>query len=276
MGYNAFVVCNCYKEGKTTAPPYKEFLYEDEEGLGLELKSIHDQDKTEYYQRHQEFDAWKQKACPHENLELANERLANSSGMTSFKAILHDFGGEKRFPILIKYLPTSNDGNLPSECAEMALKELCDLQQEPSTEKKIVLRLSTGELRWTTNLKYSTIFLTTGFKREQFGLDKDGFFILAKRGFLWFKATKLVFRSKHFKQIPLENNKVQFIDTNSQKTFTCTPYLYSETKDSPRQDFEFYVRIENALIADEYQYIIEPLIKLTTASMASGNPIIWC
>lgn len=37
MSYSAYVICNCYQNGKTTDPPHKEFLRFDEEGLYLDI-----------------------------------------------------------------------------------------------------------------------------------------------------------------------------------------------------------------------------------------------
>ncbi|MBL7829786.1 MAG: hypothetical protein JNK41_02065 [Saprospiraceae bacterium] len=275
MGYDAFVTCNCFKEGKTKEPPYKGFMKIDVEGIYLDLDLTYNQDKDEYLKRHQEFDDWKRTACPHQDMRFASEHLANTSGMEAFKTMLQDFGGEKRFPTLTKYLPVSNGGTLPAAYAEKVLKELKDIEQEKTGEKKVILRLNTGEIIWSTNENHSFIFIWTGNNRENYGIDKDGFFIIQNREFLWRRSSTLVFRSKNFKQVVLGKNKFQFIDNPTKKQYKGTTNIHPDGKEQAIQDFDFIVDMEVAPLATEYKYIIEPLKRLINASLETGNPIIW-
>jgi hypothetical protein len=275
MGYDAFVTCNCFKEGKTKEPPYKDRMKIDVEGIYLDLNITYQQDKDEYLKRHQEFDDWKRTACPHEDMEFASEHLANMSGMAAFKTMLDEFGGEKRFPILTKYLPVANGGTLPADYAEKALRELKDLEQEKTSEKKVILRLKAGEIKQSTNENHSNIFVWTAYNTENYGIDKDGFFIIENGKFLWTRTSKLVFRSKDFKQVALGKDKFQFIDNLTNNQYTGTAKIHPDGKEQPSQDFDFIVDIEETTLATGYKYIIEPLKRLTYASLETGNPIIW-
>lgn len=276
MGYDAFVICNCFKEGKTAEPPYKDFMKVDHEGMYLDLETLYEQDKDEYFKRHQEFDEWKRSACPHEDMELVSERLANTSGMAAFKTILHEFGGEMRFPILTKYLPVANGGTLPTDYAEQALRELQDLEQEKPSEEKVVLKVkATGERKQSTNENHSNIFVWTAYNKQNYGIDKDGFFIIENRKFLWTKKSKLVFRSTEFKQVAISKDKYRFIDNLTNKQFIGTTKIHPDGQEEPKDDFEFVVEKEIVPLATEYNYIIEPLKKLAIASIETRNPIIW-
>lgn len=275
MGYDAFVTCNCFKDGKTKEPPYKDFMKIDVEGIYLDLDLTYEKDKDEYLKRHQEFDNWKRTACPHEDMKFASEHLANMSGMAAFKTMLHEFGGEKRFPILTKYLPVANGGTLPAEYAEKVLNELKDIEQEKTSEKKVIRRQNTGDKIWSTNEFHSDIFVWTAYNRENYGIDRDGFFIIKNRNFLWMKASKLVFRSKDFKQVVLGNDKFKFIDNLTNNQYMGTAKIHPFGKEQPSQDFDFIVDMEVTTLATEYRYIIEPLKRVTNASLETENPVIW-
>lgn len=275
MGYDAFVICNCFKEGKTKEPPYKDFMKFDVEGIYLDLDLNYEQDEHLYLKKHQEFDDWKRTACPHKDMRFASEHLANISGMADFDNMLQEFGGEKRFPTLVKYLPVSNGGILPADFAEKVLNELKDIEQEKNSEKKIILRLNNGERKWSTNENHSEIFVWTGYNREQYGIDKDGFFIIKNREFLWMRSSKLVFRSKDFKQVVLGKDKFQFIDNLTKNKYTGRAKIHPYGKEQPIQDFDFIVDREVTTLAAEYKYIIDPLKRRANASLETGNPIIW-
>ena len=275
MGYSAFVVCNCFQEGKTPEPPYKMFLKTDGEELYLDLDITYSEDEDEYLKRHQEFDQWKATACIHKDMRYAKEHLTNIDGMGAFRIVLHESGGEKRFTTLSNYLAAENVGSLPSYYAGQALIELKDLEGENNTERIVRLRLKSGEIKQTTNEKYGHIFIWTGYNKKNYGIDGDGFFIIENRKFLWNSNSKAVFRSKNFKQIVLGNKKFKFVDNDTNFQYIAKEKIHPYGEEQPNQDFEFFVSKETALIADEYKYIIEPLKRLAIASIETGNPIIW-
>ena len=137
MGYSAYVPCNCYKEGKVNSrPPYEAFIIEGENGLELNLEWEGNQTK------HSEFWRWRQgTVCEHNNMEYCEEGLANSSGMSGFRSICHKLG-EDNFPILNKYLPRANGGNLPARYASQLLEELNKLSGLDTEE--IIIELNEG------------------------------------------------------------------------------------------------------------------------------------
>lgn len=127
MGYDAFVKCNCYKEGKIAKnPSYEHYVRENEEGLWLDLKWETNKEKF------QEFESWvRNNPCKHADMRLCSEHLANISGMTQFTSKIRDLGGSK-YPTLSNHLPKSNDGFLAVKYAGTMLDELLAFDKETS------------------------------------------------------------------------------------------------------------------------------------------------
>ena len=276
MGYSASVMCNCYKEGKTSEPPYKDFMKIDEEGMYLDLEALYKQDKAEYNKRHDAFDEWKRTACPHEDMELVYERLANISGMMAFKTVIREFGGKIRFPVLTQYLPVGNVGILPADFAGKALLELQDLEQKENGEDKVILKIKgTGEKKQATNVNHPTLFIWTAYNKLNYGLDDDGFFIIENEIHSEEERSTLVFRSKDFKQIFKSKDAYCFKDNQTNLQFIGTAKLYPAGKEEPTEDVDFQVVKKKIPLAIEYSYIIEPLKKLLAASLETGNHVMW-
>lgn len=271
MGYDAFVKCNCYKDGNISSrPPFEEFVREDEEGIWLDL------DWETNKEKHEAFDSWKcNNPCGHDEMEISSERLANISGMSAFRTIIAELGIE-RYPILSEHLPTSNGGHLPIEYVDAMKLELENMKLEPSSEKLIVLmELTTNQRIQSTNSKYELPFVFTGFNKLNYKILKKGFKIIRNRKFLGKEFSSEVFISKRFTQKKVADKKYLFTDSSTNKTFTSEINLYSD-KDYNDDFFEFELKETNASIEDEYAYIIEPLLKLIKASLKTGNPIVWC
>ena len=276
MSYSAYVICNCYKDGKTSEPPHKEFLRFDNDGLYLDIPDeLWEKDEDKVYQMEAEFDTWKRTACEHEEMELASESLSNISGMSAFRHIVRELGGKDKYPILTEYLPTKNGGVLPSEFAQQLLDELLLLEKEKSIEEKVVLtEKSTGSLKASVNSDTHWLFVFTPYNKNNYGIDKDGFFILENVNEKGKEISYVMFRSNNFIQQTISKDRYKFIDILTRKSFECSVKLHPNQEDAT-DEYEFEVRIERVGIADEYEYMIEPLKRLAKASIISGNPIHW-
>jgi|GEM_PF-6486179 len=271
MGYDAFVKCNCYKDGNISSrPPFEEFVKEDEESIWLDLDWESNKDK------HEAFDSWKySNPCEHDEMEISSERLANSSGMTAFRGIIKEFGEEK-YPILSEHLLKINSRKLPIEYVDGMQQELENMKLETFGERLIVLiELTTHQRIASTNANYELPFVFTGFNKLNYKISKDGFKVVRNRRFFGKEYSSEIFTSKRFTQKKIADKKYLFADVNSGKIVESEINLYSD-KDYNDDFFEFEIKEKSASIADEYAYIIEPLIKLTKASQKTGNPIIWC
>ncbi|MBN1988035.1 MAG: hypothetical protein JW783_01390 [Bacteroidales bacterium] len=276
MGYSAYVICNCYKEGKTAEPPHKEFMRLDEDGLYLDIPNeLWEKDENRVYQMEADFDKWKQTACEHKEMELANEFLSNITGMAAFRHIISELGGSNKFPVLTKYLPIINGGALPSEFAQQALDELLLLEKEQTMEEKVVLiEKSTGSLIASVNSDTYWLFIFTKNSKNTYGIDKDGFFILENGNEKGKDVSYVMFRSNNFIQQTISQDCFKFIDIPSGQNFECSAKLFPN-QDETTNDYEFEVQTKRVEIDCEYEYMIEPLKHLARVSILSGNPIHW-
>jgi hypothetical protein len=92
MGLNAVVMCNCFREAKTTRPPFPhEWLEVDDEGY-FNLTKSRDSDKNRIRQHE-----WIKFCCEHEGMNLAYECVANWNGYRLFQAARAEVGWQ-HFP----------------------------------------------------------------------------------------------------------------------------------------------------------------------------------
>lgn len=205
---------------------------------------------------------------------LAHEYLSNIWGMISFRYIVSFFDEKNKFPILTKYLPTVNDGILPSQFAQQALDELLLLEEENATEEKVVLiEKSTGSIKASVNSDSDRRF-AFAHNNHVYGINKYGFYILRYVEEKGEQIPYVMFRSKRFIQHTISKKLYKFIETLRGKSFECPIKLHPDEEEAT-DDYEFEVRTEHVRIISEYGYMIEPLKRLAKASIISGNPIHW-
>ncbi len=277
MGYNAFVPCNCYRQGLATSPPHPELVAIDEDGsVYIDFPAgLWEQNQALYLQMDQAFDDWRDHACTHPGMEAADERLANMSGMAAFRRIVAERGANGRFPVLAAHLPQANCGHLPATDAPALLRELAELAAEPNEELIVLREQLSGELVYSVNLGGQAVFVFATI-RYYYGLDQAGFFIAEKRK-SWFKRREehlLRFRAHNFRQERLADKRYRFTDLDSGHQYECVAGLrVAEAEPAPLATFG--VTQETAPLAREYEYILAPLRRLAEAAMQTGNPICW-
>lgn len=274
MGFGGYVVCNCYKEGKTTEPPHKSYLHIDEYGLSLEIPhEIRQQDSERAERMEHEFNEWKEAACEHEDMDYANENLANRTGMSMFRSLIGSLGSQ-HYPVLSTCLPANNEGFVPTDLVEKLLEELSRLESEPSLEQNVkLIETSSGHIIGSVRYGVSWPFQIT---RDGLVLilNQDGFFILEESA-EHDRTKKLVhFQSKSFLQEITSEGKFRFIDLESKSSFESPTGLYSPDE-LQTDSLTFEVSIDLATLATSYGYIIQPLKILAKASVQTGNPICW-
>lgn len=277
MGYDAFVPCNCYKNGKTVPPPFEEYVVIDEDGL-IEMvlpDGLRDAGWDICSKYYLPFDRWMMDACEHEDMRYLFERIANISGMSKFRNLLEERGGEPLFPVLSKYLPRSNGGTLPVESAQDAIKELEELVRLPDfrfliecESEERLYSAAHGEERWIALFDY----------RYAFFLGEHGFTIGKKdrSGFVEHEEYTILFRGGKFVQKHLEDDAYLFIEKTTGENYTCRKRLYPQTNDLPVQkEYEFEVQDRSTPVSEYFSYAIDPLLLLLHASLEIGNPIHW-
>lgn len=272
MSFSAYVICNCYKDGKTTEPPYKEYLTTNEDEIAIHLPNPIWDDEDLYLKMHNEFDEWKSTACEHPEMDFSFEHLTNNSGMSAFRHMIHRFGGIEKYPILTQYLPTTNEGTLPAECAHKALQELNLLELENTLEQLVILKeKSQGIIIAAGSIdKYHPFIFNGPFT---FAIHKNVFFILENVKNDEKQTFNILFQSTHFSQ-EIWNDSYKYIDKQTGHSFKCPVQLHP-IEDECLTNYDFLVTFEQHTIAYEYGYLLEPLKKLANASIITGNPIHW-
>lgn len=276
MGFNAFVICRCYQDGKTEEPPGKEYVKFDSDGLYIDVPN--NIDKEQRWELEDKFDKWRSSACPHKEMELCCEHLSNNQGMYDFINMLIE---KKGYPILSECLPRVNGGMMLPEQAKDCRDELERLESMDLSQIKIQLHeVFTPKLLMDVDKDHNRTFILTAYNKRNCVLSEDGFIITENKTKSDGETLRyIVFQSKHFTVQKVRkfffNKKplFRYTDIDTGKRYECDINLDSENL-SPSKEF---VVSETALkIIDEYSYIIEPLRKLIRASLDTGNPIHWC
>lgn len=122
MGLDAYVTCRCWQEGKATPAPIP--VQWDAEACVVEPADPHPTRSA-----WSAYDDWLESACPHENMNAADEWLSNWSGVWEFGAFLHSY--EPSVPAL-HYWWFSREGNsglVPVSAARVVLHDLETLRR---------------------------------------------------------------------------------------------------------------------------------------------------
>lgn len=273
MGYSGYVVCDCYQKGKTIDPPHKEYVRFDDDGLYIDIPSeIYDEDEDLGFNMEQEFFEWRNHACEHEDMEMADEWLFNACGIGNFYSFLEEQGGNKKFPVLTRYLPKSNDGILPSSEASAALQELLVLESNFTVKERVTLiEIKSGDVLATSSSD-EPLFIECAYKHN-FYVDRSGFFIVPNiygKDRMKFE----LFRSVNFVQHSRGIGKYTYTDVSTGSSIECTHCLYPMRGLEPIVDYEFEIRYEPDY--DWVHDIINSLKILAEASVKTSNPVHWC
>lgn len=258
MGLDAFVYCRCWQNGLTAAPPVGPAGFDEDGYFDLLLPW----DGNE--EAHAAFLAWLINACPHDEMELASERLSNWSGYRLFQRALETAGWE-HFPTLHAELPEANGGFMPAAKAAEVLKELDLFESRARIEEETVLAdEATGEPVMTHVPAYQGVMmLGPGYRA---GVDPDGFFVLDPGA----DPPATLFRAARFEQRVLDSGEVEFTGGGQTVRVAMPPVGGHETSLPHR----LVVRQRSRSPAD-FSYIVAPLRRLCEASVASGNPVMW-
>lgn len=264
MGLDAYVPCNCYKDGKTKPPPFPEdyIFFEEETGMP-ELAQPYFEDGEKW----NAFMDWRITACEHEDMEIATERIANWGGLRYFQQALARVGWEY-FPTLHAEIPDYNGGFTPAQASAKALEELKFFKEQASLGSyPFLIDTKRGTTLREYTEAYDGIFIMDGLQGLFIGFHEEGlFFIKQPEG-------EEVFRAKRVEQKirGLRNKQVVYTDLDTGNKFICQTEIEFDGK-YPR-----YMHVEQRSIdPSEFDYIIIPLTKVFRASVKTGNPVYWC
>ena len=275
MSYIAYVNCRCYRDGKTSDPPHKEYLHigdgEDEDNddeLWFEIPGqFQEKNKELAWQMKKEFELWRKSACEHENMEILCIHIANIYGMNDFKYLVENSGGKEKFPVLTEYLPIYNGGCLPWRYAQDALKEIEILETMPQEYNACLKRKNCDTIMWHENIKRNVPFA--------FG---DGHFCSV--GGLGFCVVQVVnkesvvkFNSFDFTQKKIDEDKYLFIDNTNSTQYLCGLDADSTSPEETSKEFE--VVIIPFEVRKKYEHFLTNMKKLLYASLETNHSVRW-
>ncbi|MET7470396.1 hypothetical protein ACFYON_01215 [Micromonospora sp. NPDC005686] len=259
MGLDAFVYCRCWQDGLATPFPVGPVGY-DEDGCLALLQPWEGNAAA-----HDAFCAWMSgDACPHPDMALVSECVSNWSGVRLFQQASRA-AGEHRFPTLAAALPDVNGGSLPADRAAVALAELDAFAGTARiTDEVELIDEATGRVLMQYVEDYRGLFMYgPGF---QAGVDPDGFFVLDRAD-----PPVTLFRATRFTQRPLPGGRVEFTVGGTRTTVAMRPV--GGHGEPPPERLAVRTRSRSG---DDFAYLVEPLRRLCAASVASGNPVMWC
>ncbi|MEV0398183.1 hypothetical protein [Polymorphospora rubra] len=258
MGLDAYVYCRCWQDGLATPPPVGPVGLDEEGYLDLLLPWEGNEDA------HTAFDTWVERACPHEQMEQAGERVSNWAGLRLFQQTL-EAAGWSHFPTLHAGLPSANGGWMPAEQAARVLDELEFFAHRARIEDEVVLvDEATGRELMTYVAAYCGVtMLGPGYRA---GVDPDGFFVLDPDA----DPPVTLFRASRFEQRVLPDGQVEFTGGGTTARVAMPPIGERRTP-PPRLRVESRPRT-----AADFDYVVGALRRLCEASVATGNPVMWC
>lgn len=283
MGLDAFVNCNCLKEGRT-APFPCDCEIRDEDGYP-ELKRTEEMTDEVYRKLSHEVWVWSKDCCAHESMELSSERVGNWASIRFFQQVLEKID-EKLFPLLSSVIPEFNGGCVEAKLADQILRELDLFAQHigECTEVALVEEPS-GRVVYEYIVAYQGEFSWSKGDNQIIGVDPSGLFVKG------YDDRLEVFRSFHFRQVIGERK-----ERRSRKSLfkrSPQPEAQRERKHfilidlssgkqveilggigNIEEETDFKV-IQKRMTLDDF-YVYEALTRLFQASKETGNPVVWC
>jgi len=274
MGLNAFVLCNCWKEGKTTVPPInRELIYYDEDNDCFSVHCSEGTSNEEKWRLEDLIKEWARNCCIHPNMKYCDEHIGNWSSVRELQQAVIKCADT--FTVLPSIFPSCNGGCVEPEIAEKALQELDMFCQNLEKQNGLYLiDAKSGDKIYAYIAGYKGVFAFSGDIGT--GFDHNGLFVHNE------KTGEEYFRSMHVTQELLEPEERVSVNGES---YTSYPSLLMDIASGKtyRNYFtiggeksgytELKVIMRPLLEADFYS--IEPLRKVLRASVETKNPVCW-
>ncbi|MBC8059805.1 MAG: hypothetical protein H7Y18_03985 [Clostridiaceae bacterium] len=264
MGTDAYVQCNCFKEGKVKTPPFDKDLIIFENSI-LDLSQSAD-DAT-----WRKFIKWKEDACEHRGFHLIYERISNASGSKFFWNAIKIIG--------IEYFPTINsmwkDGQIQSEIAVKALTELKFMMSKVNKlEGNFLIDQDTKEEYYSTLAGEDEWFYSHGWEFK-YRLSDKGFYINNSEDKILFLSSDFKQKVKTVKGLGKVKYNVKFRDVETGLVYKSLQ-PFSKCINWERKEFYFPQKlsvIKRNLNIHDFNSI-GTLEKLFKASIITGNPVV--
>ena len=293
MGHDAYVRCNCLKEGRTKPYPFDyDFSFSEEGWLDVEGGP------PPRSSRYLAVKTWLETACEHPQMRYVDVWLGTTQTVAAFGQLLKDIGIE-HFPKLYANLPPVDyDGTMTPEAATQMLEDLSRFGTLESPGTYAVLMDSQTKRKIWDSLSHSgNIFQFGGSSRLMMGVDPDGFFIktvlseiaidamagilvAAARGHLEIKE---LFRARQFeRRVDYDTGNVVYIDLDSESRFVCEDennlWQVIDMPGFQRGTWQSATRLSverRAMTLDSFRTLLDGLQQVCIASIETGNPVRW-
>ncbi|PHR97067.1 MAG: hypothetical protein COA78_27985 [Blastopirellula sp.] len=284
MGLDATVLCNCYREGKTSDLPFPlSWIELDEEGY-YGLKTEYDSNDN-YFKYHK----WEYDCCSHAQMEYADVRIGNWPMVRIFQAALEKIGWNN-FTVLRVQIPNANGGLTSSDDSSKARSELEFFESiEQVGSKAVLVDTSTGEELYENIAAYNGVFVLSNNPRINIGISDEDLFVVDS------DSGKALFRAKRVRQFlkngdEVSGNRDDIIWKNLETGTLYNPGVAIHGRQIPWEDgemqnsegknrfiypSEFHVE-QRSQLASEFEYIVHALKTVFRASVETGNPVRWC
>ncbi|MET8837227.1 hypothetical protein ABZV78_25380 [Micromonospora sp. NPDC004540] len=259
MGLDGFVYCRCWQDGLATPCPVGPVGFDEDGHLAL-LQPWEGNSAA-----HHTFYAWMSgDACPHPLMEQSSEGLSNWTGVRLFQQALRS-AGKARFPTLAAGLPDDNGGWLSAEHAAAALAELDAFRGSRIADEVVLIDEATGrEVMPHVEVHRGVFMFGPGW---QAGVGPGGFFVVGTD----VDPPVTLFRATRFTQRVMPDGRIEFVAEGMRAILATRPVGGHGLP--PPERLAVRTRTRSA---DDFAYIVSPLRRLCAASVATGNPVMWC
>jgi hypothetical protein len=270
MGYDAYIRCNCYKEGKIEKPYFSAYLVENIDGFKLNLpKNILD-NKNLIEKIEEDFYNWVYNGCEHEDMEYYNCRISNAGGMGWLVGAIEYINKFEKIPLLMGYIKDCNGGYLSYESIHEFKNEIDIFSKHggiPIYEFKYVRKENDGEI-WSTVSYDMEDHKNILFSENNIELSlNNGYFNIVEN-------TNLVFQANNFLVYNQDNN-YSYIDVITSKKYTCKYVFDNKCFNKHKKNF-FYFEKNPEYFLSIFDSFSKTFYDLINASIKTKNPIIWC
>lgn len=267
MGLDAYVKCNCFKNGLAAKLPFAEELLTCDADGYFDVKRLPEVSDVEYHELERRLHEWERNACPHYKMYYCSEWVGNWWGVRAFQQAMGQIGAE-HFPVLYNALPDGNYGRLEAEQAAAALAELALFEDRITAYENVFLQdAGSHETIYDYIAVCNGKFAWNYARKSVSGFDAQGFFIRNR------KTGRELFRSMHFAQKVKPvfwRKKPQIILTDlvSGRRVTIHSAIGGEAR------FRIFKVNRRQLTLSDY-YVTGQLKKLLNAALETGNAVIW-
>lgn len=286
MSYDAFVPCACYRDGLTVDPPHKEHVIFEEGCWDLKWGLYDEVGEDRFHEMRLAFEKWKSEACPHDDMELVSEWLANTMGAISFGRALSIVPDLSKIPILHKEAIAFNDGGLsPKQCREMLIE--IELVREYGSRKvpQIGLYRDGKEHPSYKTLPGQRTTFEFGPGRE----DRLRYTWLDQTGIIvyepidsddWSKGGYELFHSKKFAEVAYEEPQGEYVgawvDVDTKHAYPRKSLQSRRQEDDSAQDIVYFeVREEEVSLIQDIEWQLDKLERLAVAGIETGYGVFW-